>query len=87
MSYGGKKVYVKWEDVGPYETDDVNYVFGNGLPINKIDARAGLDVSPAVRDYLGLSGIDKTDWQFVPAASVPAGPWKNIITTTKGDAN
>ena len=42
---------------------------------------------PAVRDYLGLNGENKTDWSFVAAASVPAGVWKNIVTTDKGDSN
>lgn len=32
-----------------------------------------MDVSPAVRDYLGLSGIDKVDWQFVEFEDVPEG--------------
>jgi hypothetical protein len=26
---------------------------------------AGLDVSPAVRDYLSLNGLDICDWKFV----------------------
>ncbi|HLC91437.1 MAG TPA: hypothetical protein VJC09_00095 [Candidatus Saccharimonadales bacterium] len=87
ISYGGKTAYAQWEDVGPYEEDDVSYVFGTAAPKNKIDLAAGLDVSPAVRDYLGLSGESKTDWVFVSATNVPAGPWKNIITTSKGVEN
>src|SRR5436189_138337 len=38
---------------------------------------AGLDVSPAVRDYLGLAPTDVTDWQFVEVRDVPPGPWRN----------
>jgi hypothetical protein len=34
-----------------------------------------------VRDYLGLSDIDKVSWQFVDAADVPPGPWKLIVTS------
>lgn len=81
----GKTVYAQWEDVGPNETDDVDYVFGSGLPRNTFGARAGLDVSPAVRDYLGLSDIDTARWQFVSAQSVPQGPWKQIVTTSLGE--
>ena len=28
-----------------------------------------------MRDYLGLSGLDKTDWKFVEYDQVPYGPW------------
>jgi hypothetical protein len=34
-----------------------------------------LDVSPAVRDYLGLQPTDVTDWKFVDFSEVPHGPW------------
>jgi len=34
-----------------------------------------LDVSPAVRDYLGLKQTDVTDWRFVDFSDVPRGPW------------
>ena len=33
---------------------------------------AGLDVSPAVRDYLSLNGLDVCDWKFVDR--LPPGP-------------
>ena len=35
----------------------------------------GLDVSPAVRDYLGLCGIDVYDWKFGEFREVPLGSW------------
>lgn len=77
----GKKCYAQWEDVGPFETDDFEYVFGkNEVPKNTFGLKAGLDVSPAVRDCLGLSGSGETFWRFVPAADVPMGPWREIIT-------
>jgi hypothetical protein len=38
---------------------------------------AGLDVSPAVRDYLGLQPTDVTDWRFVDTADVSPGPWRS----------
>jgi len=79
----GKAAYAQWEDVGPFEEDDEEYVFGSASPKNKENKNAGIDVSPAVRDYLGLSGIDKVDWQFVDFADVPDGAWKKIITTSQ----
>jgi hypothetical protein len=41
-----------------------------------------LAVSPAVRDYLGMSGKDVCDWKFVDFREVPPGPW-----TKYGDNN
>jgi hypothetical protein len=35
----------------------------------------GLDVFPAVRDYLGLCGIDVYDWKFGEFREVPPGSW------------
>lgn len=67
--------YARWEDVGPFETDDWPYVFGGNRPATSGNSGAGLDVSPAVRDYLQLNGLDQTDWRFVDAREVPAGPW------------
>ena len=32
-------------------------------------------LSPAVRDYLGLAGLDRVDWRFVERYEVPSGPW------------
>jgi hypothetical protein len=79
----GKTAYAQWEDVGPFGEDDAKYVFGDALPKSKENKNAGLDVSPAVRDYLELEDIDKVDWQFVDEKDVPRGPWKDIITTSQ----
>jgi hypothetical protein len=71
---GDRVCYAQWEDAGPFTTDDSDYVFGDARP--KANANgAGLDVSPAVRDYLGLDGHDVTDWKFVEFEDVPLGPW------------
>jgi len=80
---GGKTAYAQWEDVGPFLDDDAAYVFGTRPPGNRRNHRAGIDVSPAVRDYLGLRDIDRVDWQFVPAGQVPEGPWTVIVTTSQ----
>lgn len=81
---GNKVAYAQWQDTGPNEYDDVAYVFGTAAPKNAWGAKAGLDVSPAVRDYLGLSDVDRVSWGFIGSSSVPAGPWKDIVTTSPG---
>jgi len=78
--WNGKTAYAQWEDAGPFGEDDFPYVFGNADPENSINDGAGLDVSPAVRDYLGLSGLDQVNWRFVETDSVPGGPWKAVVT-------
>jgi len=72
---GNRTVYAQWEDAGPFRTDHWEYVFGNERPKPNLNRGAGLDVSPAVRDYLGLSDTDVTDWKFVEFSEVPSGPW------------
>lgn len=72
---GGKTVYAQWEDAGPFRTDHWQYVFGNERPKPNLNKGAGLDVSPAVRDYLGIGDTDVTDWRFVDFSEVPQGPW------------
>ncbi len=72
----GKECYAQWGDCGPFRTDHWRYVFGNELPKPNLNRGAGLDVSPAVRDFLGLGGIDATDWRFVEWREVPVGPWR-----------
>jgi hypothetical protein len=53
-------------------------VFGNERPKVNLNTGAGLDVSPAVRDYLGLKQTDVTDWRFVDFTDVPHGPWATL---------
>lgn len=85
ITNGEKCAYAQWEDVGPFGEDDAAYVFGSAAPKNEVNDNAGLDVSPAVRDLLGISDIDKVDWQFVDSTEVPDGPWKDIVTTSQID--
>ncbi len=75
VRYQGRIAYAQWEDCGPFRTDHYQYVFGNDRPRPNLNQGAGLDVSPAVRDYLGLKGKDVCDWKFVEARDVPNGPW------------
>lgn len=83
ITKGDKVAYAQWEDVGPFNENDKNYVFGNAQPKSKTNDHAGIDVSPSVHDYLDLGDIDKVDWQFVNIQDVPDGPWKKIITTSQ----
>lgn len=83
ITRGKKTVYAQWEDSGPFLENDAQYVFGNGQPRSAINNHAGIDVSPAISDYLGLTGINKVDWQFIDAQDVPDGPWKEIVTTSQ----
>jgi TonB family protein len=69
--------YAQWEDCGPFRTDHFQYVFQNERPTPNVSHSAGLSVSPAVRDYLGLAPTDVVDWRFVEVGDVPPGPWRN----------
>ncbi|WP_049975513.1 hypothetical protein [Chthoniobacter flavus] len=71
----GRVAYAQWSDCGPFRTDHWQYVFGMDRPKPNLNGGAGLDVSPAVRDYLGLQSTDVTDWKFVDTHEVPNGPW------------
>jgi hypothetical protein len=75
---GNKVAYAQWEDAGPFRTDHWQYVFGNERPKPNLNKGAGLDVSPAVRDYLGIDETDVTDWKFVDFSEVPPGPWSKL---------
>jgi hypothetical protein len=75
---GNKVAYAQWEDAGPFRTDHWQYVFGNERPKPNLNKGAGLDVSPAVRDYLGIDETDVTDWKFVDFSEVPHGPWSKL---------
>ncbi len=74
--YNGKYCFAQWEDCGPFRTDDWEYVFGNARPKNEHNKAAGIDISPAVRDYLGITtGTATVHWRFVDFTRVPGGPW------------
>jgi hypothetical protein len=72
---GDRVCYAQWEDAGPFRTDNWQYVFGPERPLPNLNKGAGLDVSPAVRDFLELGDTDVTDWRFVDFEEVPHGPW------------
>jgi len=75
---GNRVAYAQWEDAGPFRTDHWQYVFGIERPKPNLNKGAGLDVSPAIRDYLGLEETDVTDWKFVEFNEVPHGPWSRL---------
>ena len=70
----GDTCYAQWEDVGPLRYDHAEYVFGDERPDTY--TRAGLDVSPAVAQYLNIDGRNRlTRWRFVDDADVQPGIW------------
>ncbi len=78
IRHGNRACYAQWEDCGPFVTDDYAYVFGSARPKNTGNQGAGIDISPAVRDYLGLSSSQRCDWRFVDVGEVPLGPWRSL---------
>ncbi|CAN5353245.1 hypothetical protein BH23VER1_BH23VER1_08070 [soil metagenome] len=77
IRFGKKICYAQWEDCGPWTTDDWRYVFGGEPPQNTTKNNgAALDVSPAVRDYLGIRSGARCDWRFATLEEVTAGPWR-----------
>ena len=75
---GGRVCYAQWEDAGPFRTDHWQYVFGNERPLSNQNHDAGIDLSPAVRDFLNIGGMDSVDWKFVEFSDVPTGPWTRL---------
>lgn len=93
VKYGDKIVYAQWEDVGPLGPNvpnDCSYVFGDTRAAQEktktIDS--ALDLSPSAFTHLQPNldrGIIKASWAFVAADDVPAGPWKENVTTAGPD--
>jgi hypothetical protein len=67
--------YAQWSDCGPFRTDHWEYVFGDEVPKPNLNRGAGLDISPAVRDYIGAGPMSVLDWRFVEYREIPKGPW------------
>lgn len=87
IEYNGKTCYAQWEDCGPFVTNDWEYVFQGKQPKKNRNDSAGIDLSPAIRDYLKLRSGHKVAWKFVDEHEVKTGPWSkwlvdnSIITT------
>ncbi len=77
IHHEGRVCYAQWEDVGPFEVDHWQYVFGNEVPRSNRNQSAGIDLSPAVRDYLRLRSGQRVEWRFVEENRVPRGPWRD----------
>ncbi|MGB0776139.1 MAG: hypothetical protein ACPGUY_09850, partial [Akkermansiaceae bacterium] len=78
IHYRGKVCYAQWEDCGPFNTDDWQYVFQGRQPKPNPNGNAGIDVSPAVRDFLGIRSGYKVAWKFIQDEQVPVGPWQRF---------
>ncbi len=72
---GNRRCFAQWADCGPFCTTDSDYVFGRAQPRPNRNQNAGIDVSPAVQQFLDLSGIDQCSWRFVETREVVSGPW------------
>jgi hypothetical protein len=77
IHHRGRVCYAQWEDVGPFEVDHWEYVFGPEAPRANRNGGAGIDLSPATRDFLGLTSGATVEWRFVEEREVPPGPWRN----------
>ncbi len=77
IHHEGRVCFAQWEDVGPFEVDHWQYVFGKESPRANRNQSAGIDLSPAVRDFLKLRSGAAVEWRFAEEREVPAGPWKN----------
>lgn len=77
IRHNGRTCYAQWSDCGPFVTNDADYVFGDARPTNMKNQGAGIDLAPAVRDYLDFTSGQKCDWRFVEEKEVPDGPWKD----------
>ncbi|MDB5168609.1 MAG: hypothetical protein JWO55_867 [Candidatus Saccharibacteria bacterium] len=77
VSNDKKVAYAQWEDVGPFGENDAYYVFGTDKPAER---RAGLDLSPALADYLDVDGRGVVSWRFIDSNNVPKGEWTKIVT-------
>ncbi|MEO8615931.1 MAG: hypothetical protein ABI600_12380 [Luteolibacter sp.] len=77
IHHEGKVCYAQWEDVGPFEVDHWQYVFGNESARPNRNQSAGIDLSPAVRDFLQLRSGETVEWRFANEREIPKGPWRN----------
>jgi hypothetical protein len=75
LHHKGRVCYAQWKDVGPWRTNDWEYVFKGYKPRPNPNKNAGIDLSPAVRDHLGMTGNGLVDWRFVEDYEVKSGPW------------
>jgi hypothetical protein len=77
----------QWEDVGPNNPNQHDYVFGEAEVDNQYGLGAGIDISPAVAICLQFEGDIANasaivEWIFVDEEDVPYGPWSEIVTTS-----
>ncbi len=79
IHHKGRIAYAQWKDAGPFTIDDWPYVFEGKRPRSATNQNAGIDISPAVRDFLDIRGNADVDWRFVEESEVPAGPWKKWL--------
>ena len=98
LNYNSTRCYAQVQDAGPSDAKfkdgyyDKNYVFGASQPLQNMykapnGSNAGMDVSPATYDCLGLNTSGGTEgtvagisWRFVDYPE--PGPWLDIVTNS-----
>ncbi len=83
LHFGNRVCYAQWRDVGPFTTDDWEYVFKGKEPKPNKNGNAGIDISPAVRDFLNIKSGQTLSWKFVESLEVVDGPWSEWLLPTK----
>jgi len=80
---GGKTVDCNIVDVGPWNTNDPYWENDerpqaeSGIDLRgRVTNGAGIDLTPAAADAIGLPGKGKVDWEFIVDGAVPAAKEK-----------
>ena len=76
----------------PWLNDDWEYVLGKKRPKATRNGAGGIDLSPSIRDYLGVGSGKKVHWRFVEEGQVPYGrrkarPRKKTAKASKPSGN
>ena len=77
-----KIAFAQWEDVGPLEENDFEYVFWDSTPKNTFWLKAWIDLSPKLASYLGIDWSWIVDWNFIPEYCVNNKIFKEKITNS-----
>jgi hypothetical protein len=84
--HDGRVCYIQVADCGPFRTDSFAYVFQGARPDPNRNHDAGIDLSPAAYEFLGMADNQLVSWRFVSPASIPIGPWRmygDVVSRSK----
>ena len=78
--YRGKSCFAQWEDVGPNNEKDWDWVFGTAeQPLSSFNNYAGLDLSPLALDIWAWRTTTIRSGEHY-SGTPPEGPWLKIVT-------